>query len=151
LLGQTVNDPQVSNLGRMLGVVSLVGRTYNIESWTPQTELNITGGGGNDSFVVGGGAGQIDPLSGDNYTQMHINLNGGGGSNSLILNDSLNNDRAYQVEDGELIQISTTRPTYYVTDQSVTRDNVINGNWFNPVHLAINYQNVKDLQIWGGG
>ncbi len=152
LVGQNVIDPQVTYVERLTGrtYYGLVGRTYRLESWTPDTALNITGGGGADTFFVGGG--QIDPVSGGEiFDRMSVNLNGGGGSDALILNDSLNTDRAYQDPDGNVTQVWGTRPTYYVTDQLVRRDNVINGDWFNPVHLDVNYQNIKDLQVWGGG
>jgi hypothetical protein len=145
VVGINVIDPTTARFG------GLVGRTYRIESWTPQTALNISGADGGDTFLIGGG-GQIDPVSGDEiYNRMRISLNGGGGSNSLILNDSLNNDRAYQDPNGNIIQAWSTHPYYSITDQYVARDNVVNGNSFNRVHLVVNYKNINDLQIWGGG
>jgi hypothetical protein len=125
--------PQGDGVVRFSGLknLSLTGdqfsRWYQIESWTPNTTLNLTGGSGFNSFYLGD---QLDALSSTNPFHAFINIDGGSSGKSVLeMSDSF----------------SSNGGGYSLYSDRVTRTGI------NGLDLRVNYSRIANLCLYGGG
>jgi hypothetical protein len=114
-----------------------IGNVFNVQGINPATRYNLSGGLGDDTFVLGAGFAQLGFVNGT------INIDGGAGRNdSLILDDS-SDDKVFSY---------LPQTTYTITGQTIAVQGQIQlqGVTFN-VNGTYNFQNVEHFTITAGG
>jgi hypothetical protein len=114
-----------------------MGNVFNVQAINPATRYNLTGGLGNDTFVLGAGFAQLGFLSGN------INIDGNGGVDNRVVLDDSGDEKVFSY---------LPQTTYTITGQSVAVQGQIQlqGVTFNYQGLY-NFQSVEHLSIVGGG
>jgi hypothetical protein len=128
-----------------------VDRAYVVDDWNTDAALAVTGGAGNDKFVLGNG--DMDAVSGTPGHERSIAIDGGGGKNTVVFDDSDALNTSYTDTNGNVVTVTTSAPAWQVigntigrTDATTNATTGMNTNYdqsFAPTHI-------QSIELIGG-